>query len=189
LAEAVFARCLSARQAERVRAAQELPGPGSHPPPDRAPFLAALHDALHMAKLGCYAQGFALLAAGGAEFGWPLDLAEIARVWRGGCIIRARLLEDVRAAFAADPSLPNLLLAPQFRDTLQAAQAPWRAVMAAAVQRGVPTPALSAALAYYDGARTARSGANLIQAQRDLFGAHTYQRCDRPGTFHTDWTA
>lgn len=188
LTEAVFARCLSARQAERVRAAQELPGPGAHPPPDRAPFLAALHDTLHMAKLGCYAQGFALLAAAGGEFSWPLDLAEIARVWRGGCIIRARLLEDVRAAFATDPSLPNVLLAPQFRDTLQAAQASWRAVVAAAVQRGVPTPALSAALAYYDGVRTARSGANLIQAQRDLFGAHTYQRRDRPGTFHTDWT-
>ena len=134
-----------------------------------------------------YAQGYVQMQAAAAEYKWPLAFGSIALLWRGGCIIRAVFLQRIKEAFDADPKLENLLLAPYFQDATAKAQAAWRNVIATAVRLGIPTPAFSAALAYYDGYRSARLPANLLQAQRDYFGAHTYQRIDRPGVFHSDW--
>ena len=147
-------------------------------------------DALYAAKVVSYAQGFALLRQASAEYDYGLDYGEIARIWRAGCIIRARFLNDITAAFRAEPDLPNLLVAPFFRQAVGSRQARWRTVVGTAIELGIPTPALSAALAYFDSYRSARLPANLIQAQRDYFGAHTYERIDRPSGefFHTDWT-
>jgi 6-phosphogluconate dehydrogenase len=187
---AVDARILSSMRALRLQAAAQFGGPaGQLQPPDTEAFVAAVHDALYASKVVSYAQGLDLMRAMSAKKGWGLDLGAIASIWRGGCIIRARFLERITEAWRADPALPNLALAPFFRDVLQRAQAPWRRVVAEAVQAGVPVPAFSASLAYFDSLRSPRLSANLLQAQRDFFGAHTYERVDRPeGTFfHTVW--
>ena len=149
-----------------------------------------MRQTLYASKICSYAQGFQLLSMASAEHGWRLDLGAIALLWRGGCIIRAAFLDRIKAAYADTPDLPNLLLAPYFRDAVAGAQSAWRRVVATAVIRGVPVPAFSSALAWYDGYRRERLPANLLQAQRDYFGAHTYERVDRPRGefFHTDWT-
>ena len=195
ITEAVFARALSALKDERVVASRVLAGPepvpGSGPGPESGPaFAEDVRQALYASKICSYAQGFQLLSTAAAEYGWRLDLGAVARMWRGGCIIRAAFLDRIEAAWDDAPDLPNLLLAPYFRDAVAGAQAAWRRVVATAVTRGVPVPALSSALAWYDGYRSARLPANLLQAQRDYFGAHTYERIDRPRGefFHTDWT-
>jgi 6-phosphogluconate dehydrogenase len=188
IAEAVFARCLSAVKEERVRASALIAGPAPAFSGDRKAFVAAIHDALYASKICSYAQGFSLLAAAAAEHSWPLDYGGIASIWRGGCIIRARFLGRIREAWERDPKLANLILDPYFRDVVVKAQPAWRAVVSAAVQAGIPIPGFSSALAWFDSYRSARLPANMIQAQRDYFGAHTYERVDRPGTFHTEWT-
>ena len=190
IAEAVFARCLSAIKDERVAAGGVLAGPQGGLAADRAAFLADLEQAVYAAKICSYAQGFQLLRAASAEHGWDLDFGNIALLWRGGCIIRARFLGRIKEAFGAEPGLANLLLAPYFRDRLAAAQDAWRRVVKGGVDAGVPLPAIATALSYYDAYRSARLPANLLQAQRDYFGAHTYERVDRPRGqfFHTNWT-
>jgi 6-phosphogluconate dehydrogenase len=188
ITEAVFARCLSALKAERVRAAAVLPGPMAKPySGDRAKFIEAIRDALYASKICSYAQGFAQMRAATGEAGWNLNFGDIALMWRGGCIIRAAFLDRIKEAFTRNAQLDNLLLDPYFRDAVGSAQANWRHVVATAVELGIPVPAFSSALAYFDGYRRPRLPANLLQAQRDYFGAHTYQRIDKPGTFHTDW--
>jgi len=189
IAEAVFARFMSALKEEREAAARVLTGPTPHFRGDREALIADIRRALYASKICSYAQGFQLLRAASAEYGWDLDLGGIALIWREGCIIRARFLERIKVAFDADPSLPNLLLAPYFREAVARSQEAWRRVVATAVQNGLPVPAFAGALAYYDGYRSERLPANLIQAQRDYFGAHTYERVDRPRGefFHTVW--
>jgi 6-phosphogluconate dehydrogenase len=187
IAEAVFSRLISALKAERTAAAGVLKGPAGRFSGDRAGLVTSIRDALFASKICSYAQGFALMRAAEKEHGWQLRMDEISAIWRGGCIIRARFLNDIRDAFRRDPGLPNLLLDPFFRGKIHDGQAGWRAAVAAAVELGVPVPAFSSALAYFDSYRAGRLPANLIQAQRDYFGAHTYQRVDRPGTFHTEW--
>jgi 6-phosphogluconate dehydrogenase len=190
IAEAVFARSLSAIKEERVLASRELAGPESLFSGDRGVLLAQLGKALYAAKICSYAQGFQLLRAASREYGWRLNLGDIALMWRGGCIIRARFLGKIKEAFDENPELPNLLLAPHFKKVAAEAQAPWRQVVKTAVDLGIPIPALGAALSYYDAYRSERLPANLIQAQRDYFGAHTYERIDKPRGrfFHTNWT-
>ena len=196
ITEAVFARALSALKDERVAASRVLAGPlaesgaGSGNDAHATAFAEDVRQALYASKICSYAQGFQLLSMASAEHGWRLDLGAIALLWRGGCIIRAAFLDRIEAAYGDAPDLPNLLLAPYFRDAVAGAQAAWRRVVATAVTRGVPAPAFSSALAWYDGYRSERLPANLIQAQRDYFGAHTYERIDRPRGefFHTDWT-
>jgi 6-phosphogluconate dehydrogenase len=185
--EAVYARSLSAMKEARGRAAGVLAGPTPGTIADRAGFIENVRQALYASKIASYAQGFVQLAAAAKEHDWPLDYRSIAMLWRGGCIIRARFLERIADAFTADPQLENLMLAPYFQQALAKAQSGWREVVATAATRGVPAPAFMAALAYYDGYRSGRLPANLLQAQRDYFGAHTYQRTDKPGTFHTEW--
>jgi 6-phosphogluconate dehydrogenase len=188
ITEAVFARCLSALKAERVRASAQLAGPEPRPyGGDRGQFVDAIRDALYASKICSYAQGFAQMRAASQEAGWNLNFGDIALMWRGGCIIRAAFLDRIKEAFARNPELENLLLDPYFRDAVITAQPHWRHVIATVIELGVPVPAFSSALAYFDGYRHARLPANLLQAQRDYFGAHTYQRIDKPGTFHTDW--
>ena len=216
ITEAVFARALSALKEERVAASRVLPGPEVAPRgsgdgavgfsavdvhggdgtvareigADTASFADDVRQALYASKICSYAQGFQLLSMASAEYGWRLDLGAIALMWRGGCIIRAAFLDRIKAAYAETPGLANLLLAPDFRGAIAGAQVAWRRVVAGAVLRGVPVPAFSSALAWYDGYRSERLPANLLQAQRDYFGAHTYERVDRPRGefFHTDWT-
>ncbi len=192
LTEAVFARCLSALKEEREAAAAVLAGPSGRAtaPGSPAAFVEDVRQALYAAKICSYAQGFQLLRMAAAENGWSLDFGGIALLWRGGCIIRAQFLGRIKAAYDDTPGLANLLLAPYFRDAIQAAQPAWRRVVATAAASGVPVPAFSSALAYYDGYRSARLPANLLQAQRDYFGAHQYERVDRPRGefFHTNWT-
>jgi 6-phosphogluconate dehydrogenase len=188
--EAVYARCLSALKEERVRASRVLPGPrlpDSGAVGERKSFITAVRQALYASKICSYAQGFVQLEAAAREHKWPLNYGSIALLWRGGCIIRARFLDRIKEAFDADPQLENLLLAPYFTTAIEEAQAGWRRAVTVAVERGIPMPAFSAALAYFDGIRRERLPANLLQAQRDYFGAHTYQRIDRPGTNHSDW--
>lgn len=187
ITEAVFARFLSAQKEQRVRASRILAGPlGGLDAP--APGLVAdVRDALYASKVVAYAQGFDQLTQAAAEYGWNLDLGAISSIWRGGCIIRARFLNRIREAYAADRELSNLLLAPYFEEAVRRTQPGWRRVLATAVQLGVPVPAFSSSLAYYDGYRRERSAANLIQGLRDYFGAHTYKRIDLPGSFHTRW--
>jgi 6-phosphogluconate dehydrogenase len=187
LAEAVAARSLSALKPERVAAAERLTGPARQAAADLP--LTALRDALLAAKLCAYAQGFALLAGAAQEHRWALDFGTVATIWRGGCIIRARFLNRIKDAYERDRTLANLLLDPWFADLIGRAQASLREVVAAAARHGVPAPALASALAYFDGYRAARLPASLLQAQRDYFGAHTYERTDRPGAVHSDWTA
>jgi 6-phosphogluconate dehydrogenase len=189
LPAAVAARSLSMLKDERVRAAEVLAGPEARFAGDKAALVTALRDTLLAAKVCAYAEGFAIMAAAGKAHEWPLDFGTIASIWRGGCIIRARFLHRIKEAYERDRAVANLLLDPYFADLVTRAQPAWRSVVGAATRHGVAIPALSAALAYLDGYRAARLPANLIQAQRDYFGAHTYERVDRPGTFHTDWTA
>ncbi len=188
--EAVFARFLSALVDERAAAAQALPAPAVHFTGDRDAFLADLEQAVYAAKIVSYAQGYMLMKAAAQAYHWNLNLGGIALMWRGGCIIRSAFLGKIKDAFDADPNLANLLLAPFFKEKIAQAEAPWRRVVATAVQLAIPTPALASALAFLDGYRRKRLPANLTQAQRDYFGAHTYERIDRPRGqfFHTNWT-
>jgi 6-phosphogluconate dehydrogenase len=189
IAEAVFARCISAGKEERVAASKVLRGPTGGFSGDRDTFIRAIHDALYAAKICSYAQGFALMKAAAAEYDWTLNFGEISMIWRGGCIIRAHFLNRIKEAYERDPGLPNLLLDPYFTQIIETSQANWRRVVATSAELGVPTPAFGSALAYYDSYRSARLSANLLQAQRDYFGAHTYRRVDREGVFHTEWEA
>ncbi|MEN6459384.1 MAG: NADP-dependent phosphogluconate dehydrogenase [Thermoguttaceae bacterium] len=185
--EAVYARCLSAMKEPRVRASKALKGPTGKFRGDRAKFIEQVRQALYASKICSYAQGYVQLQAAAREYGWPLKFGEIALLWRGGCIIRAVFLERIKEAFDAKKPPENLLLAPYFKTAVRKAQTAWRNVVTTAVRLGVPTPGISSALAYYDGYRSERLPANLLQAQRDYFGAHTYNRTDREGVFHTDW--
>ena len=185
---AVESRIISAYKTERVAAGDVLSGPKIAPAGDRDALIRDLRDALYMAKICSYAQGFALLKAASQEYDYNLNYGEIARIWRGGCIIRAAFLNDIRDAFHRDPALHNLLVDPEFAGAVGERQAALRRVIGIAVANGVPCLAFSSALAYYDAYRTGRLPANLTQAQRDYFGAHTYRRIDREGTFHTEWT-
>ncbi len=186
---AVYARSLSAMKEPRVRASEVLPGPSGKYEGDRADFIEQVRQALYASKICSYAQGYVQMQAAAAAHDWPLKYGEIAMLWRGGCIIRAVFLQRIKEAFEADPKLENLLLAPYFREAVENAQAAWRNVVKTAIDLGIPVPAISAALAYYDGYRSASLPANLLQAQRDYFGAHTYHRVDKPGEgpFHTEW--
>jgi 6-phosphogluconate dehydrogenase len=189
IAVAVFARYLSAQKAQRVEASRRLRGPEYTYEGDRADLVEAARDALYCSKICAYAQGFELMRVAQAHYNWQLDFATIARIWRGGCIIRARFLQQIAAAYTRAPDLANLLLDPYFSEQLQHKQGKWRQVVGIAAQAGVAAPAFMSALAYYDGYRASHLPANLIQAQRDYFGAHTYERTDYPrGTiFHLDW--
>ena len=188
IANAVFARTLSALQAERGKASKVLTGPTTQPAPDRASVLPRLERALLAAKICAYAQGFSLLRAADKEHQWQLPMGTVASVWRAGCIIRARLLQDIRQAFDGAPDLNNLLMDPHFTGVMARCQQDLREVVALGALHGVAMPSFMSALSYYDAYRSARLPANLLQAQRDYFGAHTYQRVDRPGKFHTRWT-
>ena len=191
IAEAVFARCLSAQKDERVAASKVLSGP---PKPssglDAGSFIDDIEMALYASKIISYAQGYALMNAMGKESGWQFNNGGVALMWRGGCIIRSAFLGKIKDAFDRDANLTNLLLDPFFASEINKAQAGWRRVCAAAVTHGIPIPEMATALAYYDGYRCERLPANLLQAQRDYFGAHTYERIDRPRGqfFHTNWT-
>ena len=189
IAEAVFARCVSAVKEERVEASKILKGPGTSFTGDKKAFIEDIRKALYASKICSYAQGYQLMRAAAKEYGWKLNYGEIALMWRGGCIIRAKFLGDIKAAFDKNPELLNLLLDPFFKDIIDKCQASWRKVIAKAVEIGVPVPAFSSALCYYDSYRSAVLPANLLQAQRDYFGAHTYERVDKPRGqfFHTDW--
>ena len=189
VAEAVFARCISAIKEERVAAAKILKGPAKKYRGSKKALIAALHDALYCSKICSYAQGFQLMRTAQKEYNWKLNFGEIAQIWRGGCIIRAAFLQKITDAYGRNPNLANLLLDPFFVKTFKQAQANWRKVIALAAECGVPAPTFSSALAYYDSYRSARLPANLLQAQRDYFGAHTYERVDQPRGkfFHVDW--
>jgi 6-phosphogluconate dehydrogenase len=189
IADAVFARTLSAVKQERVAAAGILAGPALRFTGDRIGFVEKIRRALLAAKICSYAQGFQLLRAADGEHLWNLPFGTIASIWRSGCIIRARLLEDIQRAYARNPELASLLVDDHFAQVMTQCQQDLRDVVATAAQHGVAVPAFMSALAYYDAYRSSRLPANLLQAQRDYFGAHTYQRVDRPGKFHTRWTA
>ena len=188
--EAVFGRALSALKDERVYASKLLSGPIPLIKVDPKVFIRSLEQAVYASKIMSYTQGYMLFKAAAKEYGWNLNYGGIALMWRGGCIIRSAFLGRIKEAFDANPTLENLLLAPYFTHEVVAAQTGWRRVVAQAIKSGIPTPAMSSALAFYDGYRHARLPANLLQAQRDFFGAHTYQRVDRPRGeyFHTNWT-
>jgi 6-phosphogluconate dehydrogenase len=191
IGEAVFSRCLSALKDERVAASKVLQGPAHNPDShDRKIFIEDVRRALYCSKLISYAQGYMLLREAGKEEGWNLNMGGIALMWRGGCIIRSRFLGKIKEAYEKNPKLTNLLLDDFFSKTLNEYQAAWRQAVIHAVAFGVPTPAFSTALAFYDGYRSERLPANLLQAQRDFFGAHTYERIDKPRGqfFHTNWT-
>ncbi|MBV8896843.1 MAG: NADP-dependent phosphogluconate dehydrogenase, partial [Acidobacteriaceae bacterium] len=191
IGEAVFARCLSALKDERVAASKVLEGPAhstdSH---DKKSFIEDVRRALYCSKIISYAQGYMLLREAGKEQGWNLNMGGIALMWRGGCIIRSRFLGKIKDAYDKNPKLTNLLMDDFFSKTLNEYQAAWRKAVIHAIGFGVPTPAFSTALAFYDGYRTERLPANLLQAQRDFFGAHTFERLDKPRGeyFHTNWT-
>jgi len=190
IAEAVFARSLSGSAGQRA-AARGLPGPAAAPliGPEAERFVEDVRRALYASKVVAYAQGFDQITAGSASHGWDIDRGAMATIWRGGCIIRARFLDRIRQAYDRDPALPSLLLDEWFSDAVAEAQDAWRRVVATAATLGVPTPGFSTALAYYDALRRERLPAALVQGLRDLFGAHTYQRVDRAGTFHTRWSS
>ncbi|GAG96763.1 unnamed protein product, partial [marine sediment metagenome] len=187
IAEAVFARCISAIKEERVKAGKVLKGPGKKYQGDKEDLLEAIKEALYAAKICSYAQGFSLMKEAAREYKWELDLGRISMLWRGGCIIRAKFLKKINEAFKRNPDLPNLLLDPYFKEAIEEAQDKWRKVVITATDLGIPVPAFSSALAYFDSYRSSRLPANLIQAQRDYFGAHTYKRVDKKGIFHTEW--
>lgn len=190
IGEAVFARCLSAQKDERMAASKILSGPSPLFTGNREAFLEDLRKALFASKVISYAQGYTLMRSAAKEYGWDLNYGGIALMWRGGCIIRSAFLGKIKEAFTNNSSLENLLLDPYFKEQIAEAQQGWRSVVSQAVMNGIPAPALTSALAYYDGYRCARLPANLLQAQRDYFGAHTYERIDRPRGefFHTNWT-
>src|SRR5947209_482573 len=190
VAEAVFSRCLSAQKDERVAAAKVLAGPAIQKVTDKDQFIADVEMALYGAKIVSYAQGYALMAAQAKANKWELNNGGIALMWRGGCIIRSAFLGKIKEAFDKNPKLVNLMVDPYFAAELGKAQSGWRRAVGAAAASGIPLPAISSALSYYDGYRTARLPANLLQAQRDFFGAHTYERLDKPRGqfFHTNWT-
>ncbi|MDD3867135.1 MAG: decarboxylating NADP(+)-dependent phosphogluconate dehydrogenase [Eubacteriales bacterium] len=190
ISEAVYSRFLSALKSERVAASKILQGPSATFTGDREAFLVHLHSALYAAKIVSYAQGYALMKAAAETYGWQLDFGGIAKMWRGGCIIRSIFLNRISDAFAAQPDLQNLLLAPFFQEQVSQAQFGWRQVIAAAALAGIPVPAMATSLSYFDGYRSEWLPANLLQAQRDYFGAHTYERVDRERGefFHTNWT-
>ena len=192
ISEAVYSRCLSAQKDERVRASGILkgPSPAEQFTCDKAAFIEDIRQALFASKIVSYAQGFALMRASSETFNWNLNFGSIAMLWRGGCIIRSTFLSNIKEAFDKNPQLDNLLLDSFFCDALTEAQDGWRRVCAAAITYGVAIPAFASALTYYDGYRTARLPANMLQAQRDYFGAHTYERIDKPRgeMFHTNWT-
>jgi 6-phosphogluconate dehydrogenase len=185
--EAVYARCLSALKDARVRASKVLSGPSAKYDGDRKAFIEQIRHALYASKICSYAQGFVQLQAAATEHKWPLNYGDCALLWRGGCIIRAKFLDRIKEAFDKDAKLENLLLAPYFSKAVQDVQDSWRNVVATSAKLGIPVPAFSAALSYYDGYRRERLPANLLQAQRDYFGAHTYERLDKPGSFHSEW--
>ncbi len=189
IAAAVDARFLSSYKSERTEAARMFPVPGHPFAGDRDAYVQAVGDALYVAKICSYAQGMALMRRAGDVYDYPLDCGEIARIWRGGCIIRARFLDDVRAAFWENPDLANLIVAPFFREAVLSRHAALREIVKTSAESGIPTPGMSASLAYFDSYRSDRLPANLTQAQRDYFGAHTYRRVDREGVCHTKWTA
>jgi 6-phosphogluconate dehydrogenase len=192
IGSAVEARILSSLKAERVAASALLPGPVTGPyTADRASLIASVRDALYASKIISYAQGFVQLGAASKLYNWNLNFEDIASIWRGGCIIRARFLNRITEAYRNDPALKNLILAPYFRDILLRSQANWRLAIQTAIGYGVAVPSFSAALAYFDSYRAERLPANLLQAQRDYFGAHTYERIDKPEGefFHTEWLA
>ncbi|HIK35737.1 MULTISPECIES: NADP-dependent phosphogluconate dehydrogenase [unclassified Thermosynechococcus] len=185
---AVNARIMSSIKAERMAAAQVLPGPAAHFSGNIEEFISKIRDALYCSKICSYAQGMALIAKGSQElFDNQLNLGEIARIWKGGCIIRAGFLNKIKQAYSENPQLANLLLAPEFRQTILDKQAAWREVLVEATRAGIAVPAFGASLEYFDSYRRDRLPQNLTQAQRDFFGAHTYERIDKPGTFHTEW--
>jgi len=190
IGESVFARCLSAQKDLRVMASKSISGPKVKFDGDKKQFISDIKDALFGAKIISYAQGYNLMMEAAKENGWNLNYGGIALMWRGGCIIRSVFLGDIKKAFDKNPELPNLLLDPFFKKTVEKAQAGWRRVCATALTNGIPVPALTSALCYFDGFRTERLPANLLQAQRDYFGAHTYERVDKPRGefFHTNWT-
>lgn len=189
IAESVFARCISAVKEERVAASKILKGPSKKYKGSKKALIAAIHDALYCSKICSYAQGFQLMREAQKEYKWTLNFGEIAQIWRGGCIIRAVFLQKITEAYQRDPQLANLLLDSYFNKTVKKAQENWRKVVALAAECGVPAPTFSSALAYYDSYRSARLPANLLQGQRDFFGAHTYERTDKPRGkfFHIDW--
>lgn len=188
ITESVFARCISALKQERVAASKILSGPDK---PELAmakeEFIEAVRQALFASKICSYAQGFAQMRAASDEYGWNLDYGSIAMIFRGGCIIRAQFLQKIKDAYDLQPELKNLLLDPYFKDVIENYQAAWRKVVSVAVSHGIPVPGFSTALSYYDSYRSERLPANLLQAQRDYFGAHTFQRLDQEGTFHFEW--
>ncbi len=190
IGEAVFARCLSALKEERIKAAKSLKGPKAKFRGDKEKFLNDLRQALYASKIISYAQGYQLMRAAAVEHNWNLNYGGIALMWRGGCIIRSVFLGEIKEAFDKKPKLENLLLDPFFKKAVSKAQVSWRRVVTTAVKLGIPMPAISSALAFYDGYRCERLPANLLQAQRDYFGAHTYERVDKPRGefFHTNWT-
>ncbi len=189
IGEAVFARALSALKPERERAAEQFPHQRPAYSGDRQSAISAIHDALYASKIISYAQGYMLMREAANHYGWQLQFGDIALIWRGGCIIRSRFLGNIKQAFDAEPQLENLLLAPFFSQAIEQAQTGWRRTLVLGIEQGIPLPAFSAALAFFDGYRSAWLPANLLQAQRDYFGAHTYERIDRPRGefFHTDW--
>ena len=190
IGEAVFARCLSALKNERVIASQQIKGPTLiNVQDDGQNWVDCLENALYASKIISYTQGFMLMRAAAEEYGWALNYGGIAQMWRGGCIIRSVFLDDIKAAFDKDHNLVNLLLDDFFRTEVESAQSDWREIIGESVKIGLPVPAMSSALAFFDGYRTANLPANLLQAQRDYFGAHTYQKVDGDGSFHhTEWT-
>jgi 6-phosphogluconate dehydrogenase len=190
IGEAVFARFLSALKDERVAAARELGSPAGKLDGENAAFIEDIREALYASKIISYTQGYMLFRAATVEYGWNLAFGSIALMWREGCIIRAAFLDKIKEAYDRNPGLTNLLLDPYFKEQVNNAQGAWRRVVAKAVRLGIPVPAMSSALAFFDGYRRERLPANLLQAQRDYFGAHTYERLDAPRGefFHTDWT-
>lgn len=190
IGESVFARCLSALKEERTKASKVLSGPEIKFTGDKSRFIEYIRQALFASKIVSYAQGFTLLKEAASEYNWNLNYGEIALMWRGGCIIRSAFLGDIKAAFDADNELSNLLLNDFFKEKVESSQEGWRKVCAVALENGIPVPAFTAALSYFDGYRTERLPANMLQAQRDYFGAHTYERLDKPRGefFHTNWT-
>ncbi|MFO7668989.1 MAG: NADP-dependent phosphogluconate dehydrogenase, partial [Bacteroidales bacterium] len=190
IGESVFARCLSSLKDERVAASKVLSGPVPSFQGERKQFLDDIQSALYASKIVSYAQGYTLLKEAGKEYNWELNYGNIALLWRGGCIIRSAFLAKIKEAFDSNPTLANLLLDPFFKEKVEAAQSGWRRVVTTALLNGIPVPAFTTALNYFDGYRSERLPANMIQAQRDYFGAHTYERIDKPRGkfFHTNWT-
>ena len=190
IGEAVFSRCLSSVKSERVQASKILNGPAPKFTGDKVKFINDIKEALYASKIVSYAQGYALMKAAAEEYKWKLNYGGIALIWRGGCIIRSAFLSKIKEAYDNNPSITNLLLDPFFKEKVEKAQNGWRNVVASAAMNGIPVPAISSALGYFDGYRCEKLPANLLQAQRDYFGAHTYERTDKPRGefFHTNWT-